>query len=184
MKCAKATAIASGVFLLAATATPALCDTIYDFNIIGNFATTVGTPVTGSGTFTVSDTSSTVLGFTGYQVESATFDNSPVTLSSYEGADNVLFPGGYGYGTPQGLTDGGGIAFETSGGEFINITSAGGGLYNEYVLSGNTFSEGVRGDFSVNVAATPLPATLALFAGGLGFVGFLARKTANHLSAV
>jgi len=38
--------------------------------------------------------------------------------------------------------------------------------------TGETFGP----NFEDNVAATPLPATLSLFAGGLGMVGFLARR--------
>jgi hypothetical protein len=177
MKHAKAVAAACGVFVLMAAATPALCDTIYDFTISGNWQTTVGTPVTGTGTFSVSNTPSTVFGFTGYAIDSVTFDGSPATLDpGYEGADNYLFLNGYGFGTPQGLTDGEGIAFETAGGQAINITYAGGGVYNEYALLGNTFSEGVRGDFSVSLAPTPLPAALPLFAGGLGMIGLVSRR--------
>jgi hypothetical protein len=37
---------------------------------------------------------------------------------------------------------------------------------------------------TTSVAATPLPATLPLFAGGLGFVGYLTRRKKSMASAL
>jgi hypothetical protein len=38
-------------------------------------------------------------------------------------------------------------------------------------------------DYSSSASATPLPATLPLFAGGLGFVGYLTRRKKRHAQA-
>ena len=43
----------------------------------------------------------------------------------------------------------------------------------------------ISGTFTeLNPSATPLPATLPLFAGGLGFVGFLAKRRKNAKQAL
>jgi hypothetical protein len=50
---------------------------------------------------------------------------------------------------------------------------------NSTVTPGNNYGEIAPGGFGVgtfSVSATPLPAALPLFASGLGFVGYLARR--------
>jgi len=50
----------------------------------------------------------------------------------------------------------------------------------EYIVTLGAAINNVGGSFNggidISAAATPLPATLPLFAGGLGFVGFLAKR--------
>jgi hypothetical protein len=70
-----------------------------------------------------------------------------------------------------------GISFAISNGDLINLFAEGpfeylffapGGGEDETVITFSATPEGAT--------ATPLPATLPLFAGGLGFVGYLAKR--------
>jgi hypothetical protein len=63
------------------------------------------------------------------------------------------------------------IHFATSPGSHSTYNSSTGTWYNP---EGDTSNLLIEADFAPT--ATPLPATLPLFAGGLGFVGYLARR--------
>ena len=84
------------------------------------------------------------------------------------------------------------INFATSTVSGIELTASpnySGNNYNDMNLSlyDDCGRDGVQETFTFNnVATTPLPATLPLLAGGLGFVGFLARRrkgSAEHALA-
>ncbi len=101
-------------------------------------------------------------------------------LSSYAGADNVL----YYPGTPQ-FVDFAGISFATLY-ENYNIYWNG---YTGILESSNNpvgYPNAVTIDFSVS--QTPLPAALPLFAGGLGAIGLLQprkkRKAAPSIATI
>jgi len=94
-------------------------------------------------------------------------------LSSYAAADNIL----YYPGVPQ-LVDFAGISFVTA---FEDYNIYWNGYYGILESSNNPvgYPNGVTIDFSVNeirsfdaIGPTPLPGALALFAGGLGLLGF------------
>lgn len=168
-----------GLLMLTATVMPASAATVtYDWTLTGPAASLGGVPFPGSGTITAT------IGADGDLVTAiaGTIDGSAITgLSSFEGADNLLFP------TGTTFLDTSGLSFDTAVGQDINIFS--------FFAEGSTPSGNAYGEISSNPAgfgvgtfelsATPLPAALPLFAGGLGVLVFLAwRKKRSELDGV
>ncbi len=53
------------------------------------------------------------------------------------------------------------------------------------VVFSNSFGDTITADGVADILSqTPLPATLPLFAGGLGFVGYLTRRKKRDLQAI
>lgn len=147
-----------------------------------------GVPSSGSGTITVTTGlgSDTVTAITG------TLGGETITglapIGTLFNNDNLLFPIGTTFKGPpvvSGTTsyvsasdlDTKGVAVTTALGTFD--------IFGAYVPNatdvtpGNNYDEFGPTGFGVGtfaLTATPLPATLPLFAGGLGFVGYLARR--------
>jgi hypothetical protein len=108
-----------------------------------------------------------------YNASSSPSTEAITKLSSYADADNIL----YYPGVPQ-LVDFGGLSFTTA---FEDYNIYWNGYYGILESSNNPvgYPNGVTIDFSVTEenlfdapALTPLPGALALFAGGLGLLGF------------
>jgi len=94
----------------------------------------------------------------------------PTLGSSYETPGNVLNTSGTGAGLVQ---------FEIQNALFSQ------GITVTYSNFSNNLGNGGGGDFDFLVmpVATPIGATLPLFAGGLGFVGYLTRRKKRALAA-
>jgi hypothetical protein len=145
---------------------------VFDWSLTGPATSLGGLPFPGSGTLTV-DTSMTVgngdkiTGITG------TIDGSAINgLSTFQSADNLFFINGT---SPLDLN---GLGFTTAQGQSVVIrsqfpegTPPTGNAYQELTSSPGGFGVG-----TFAATATPLPAALPLFAGGLGFVGYLTRR--------
>ena len=196
MMSSKGTALAIGSLLaLAAMEVPSMASTLtFDWTLTGPSPGSGGIPETGSGTLTVTTGtgSDAVTAFTG------TVGGNSVTLAAtgtLNGNDNLVFPVGTTFVGPPvvaGSTsyvsvsdlDSHGIAFTTSAGTFDifgfdepNTTPAPSPTNNNYA------EEGAAG-FGVGtfaLTATPLPAALPLFAGGLSLVGFLSRRRKRNV---
>jgi len=89
------------------------------------------------------------------------------------GADNILY---YGAASPPDQIDSSGIGFVLSG------ANPGLGLFYNFLGATDIFGacSGICDPFidagTFSASPTPVPAALPLFAGGLGFVGFLLRR--------
>lgn len=145
-----------------------------------SFATSTplfGGSVTGSGTFTTSDTAMTVGGQTAYAITgiTGTVNGSAITAPT----------GNYGnyFTTGPTFLDGTGVTFMTASGNkvtFFNQSSN--GIYRV-----NTFSPGSSSYVSVTtgaVAPVPEPKVWALLIGGFALVGAALRKRRPQLSAL
>jgi hypothetical protein len=71
-----------------------------------------------------------------------------------------------------------------SGGAVCGLLNAGFGLCDQGDISNLRPANGELNSGSLTPAATPIPATLPLFAGGLGFVGYLARCRKRNSQAL
>ena len=182
MKSALAFAVLSAICLVSAAS--ARADTVFDFSYSGDMG---GNAFSGSGTITATDNGNgtfTAVSGSGTSTEAGNLTLEPAgnynnTLAPTDvlSSDNILFPSG----TPQ--LDTTGIVFEGTSppldpnSVFVNIYQNGSGYtyFNNY----DSFPNGSTNDvtFSLNeVSATPLPATLPLFAAGLGLFGAFSRK--------
>jgi hypothetical protein len=139
-------------------------------DVISNFITvTVGTgtwsatndPITATFTFTVPTPS-------GSTTDSGTLTGGQVNGSNPDGTLSITWPS-----QP--------VEFDFANGTKLDVTIA--GLTESCTGGQNCLANGGPYDMSATfdvlngpVTATPLPATLPLFAGGLGFVGYLTRR--------
>jgi hypothetical protein len=160
---------------LGMTAAPAFAGTItpptYDFTIHGSY-TDAGPDPMYSGTLTVFDDSVTsvdiAIGFFGpfNNIESQMADGSnwELVLDNATSPVNTLY-----------------LIIHTTATLFAGETSTVGS--GSYVASdtGMHLTDEIRGTLT---AATPLPGALPLFAGGLGLVGFLARRRNRKVSTL
>lgn len=121
---------------------------------------TPGTPYDPSNFLTLSQPLLALFNYNIFPPGTATL---PTLGSSYETPGNVLNTSGTGAGLVQ---------FEIQNALFSK------GITVTYSDFSNNLGNGGGGDFDFLVmpVATPLPATLPLFAGGLGFVGYLTRR--------
>jgi hypothetical protein len=147
--------------------------TTYDWTLSGT--------VSGFGTITTNDALVSNAGSIGTDITGITGTIDNQTVSGLNGfGDNILYPsnlGTDGFGPLKGLLDALGLSFSLDG-SITNIFFAGTAGY-DFESFGNSdpaLSFARNESFSVSAAATPLPATLPLLAGGLGFVGYLARR--------
>jgi hypothetical protein len=95
-----------------------------------------------------------------------TLNNGDVFSSSDSGASNPSATFDDGVLIALGLSD------TNSAGGFQFQAPQSGALTYEF----HKFSPNLQADGTIALATTPLPAALPLFAGGLGIVGFLARR--------
>ena len=98
--------------------------------------------------------------------------------------DNIPYPSKF--GPLKGLLDALGLSFNLAG-STTNIFLAGtaGCDFESFGNSDPSLDFARNESFMIEAAATPIPATLPLFAGDLGFVGYLMRRrkpVGNRLS--
>jgi hypothetical protein len=170
--------------LMSLSLVAAHADTVYDFTISG-------TETNGSGTITVGAEETSGVPADGYVIGgvTGTINGESITgLANFGGSDDVIYlppnqPGGY------SIADNFGIALALSDGDinFSGYSSPSTYLINSSSSSSVTASScGIGGCSSVDsftltltpesVSATPLPAALPLFAGGLGMLGLFSRR--------
>jgi hypothetical protein len=134
----------------------------------------------GSGTFTTSDTPVQFLGQTTFEITNIT---GTVNGSAIVAPANANGYGAY-YTTGPSTLDGAGANFKTAAGTSVSF------FFQENLDSyrinlTSPFEDGlVSAAFTPAVSATPLPAALPLFAGGLGLVGFISRRRKSRVMAV
>jgi hypothetical protein len=134
----------------------------------------------GSGTFTTSDTPVQFLGQTTFEITSIT---GTVNGSAIVAPTSANGYGAY-YTTGPSSLDGTGANFKTAAGTSVSF------FFQEnldaYRINlTSPFEDGlVSATFTPAVSATPLPAALPLFAGGLGLVGFLSRRRKRSVMPV
>ncbi len=190
MQFRKTTALLGGVVLTAMGMAPARAATLtFDWTLTSPASPVQGgVPSPGSGTITVTTGlgSDTVTAITG------TLGGETITglapIGTLFNNDNLLFPIGTTFKGPPVVS--GTISYvsasdlDTKG---VAVTTALGtfDIFGAYVPNatdvtpGNNYDEFGPTGFGVGtfaLTATPLPATLPLFAGGLGFVGYLTRR--------
>jgi len=160
---------------------------VFDFSYSGNLQ---GNAISGSGTISATDNgdgSFTAISGSGTSTEagaltllaagSYTNNLAPTVVLT---SDNLLFPSA----TPT--LDSDGLVFQgsspplASNSVYINIFGNGAGYayfnnYDAFPNSNDYYAAGTN-DFQLAVSETPLPATLPLFASGLGVIGLLARR--------
>jgi PEP-CTERM motif len=153
---------------------------IYNFSFTPSQAL-LGGPVSGSGTFTTSDTATQVGGQTAFSILSIT--------GSVNGF-NILAPtNGAGYGnyftTGPSFLDGTGVTFFTSGSNNQNLVTffnqSSNGLYRVNTQSPGS-SEYVNAS-SAMVAGVPEPSTWAMMILGFLALGFMAYRKKQHVAA-
>jgi len=138
-----------------------------------------GTDVSGFGEITTGNIGSpfTVTGVTGtiFDSEIAPGPFTITTLSSYAGADNLL------YYPNQPFVDFGGLSFSTLTGGDFNLGLGGSGPFG-YLLNASSLNPGgfagVPGstDISLSVSQTPLPSTWTMLIAAFAGFGFLAYR--------
>jgi hypothetical protein len=197
MQFRKSTALLLGsVLSIVMAMAPASAATLtFDWTLTSTASAALGgVPSPGSGTITVStgigdDTVTAITGTLG----GATISGL-APIGTLFNNDNLLFPVGTTFTGPPVVSgthsyvsasnlDTKGVAVTTALGTFDifgafvpNATD---------VTPGNNYDEFGPTGFGVGtfaLTATPLPATLPLFAGGLGFVGYLTRRRNNRSS--
>ena len=158
-----------GGSLFAFAGVPASAAT-YDWTLTGTFS--------GSGTLTTNDVAIMNAGSTGETITgiSGTFNGSNITSIVPNGNDNILYPNNFGsdgFGPPKGALDALGLFFVVNGGD-INIFFAGSAGYD--VEGASILANSERFAVSLAVAASPLPSSWIMTAGGLVGLGFLAFR--------
>ena len=152
--------------------------TTWGWEVIGagaddGIGTISGSDSCGVGCFEITEATGEIAGDTITGV--STFANQ------FGAPDNYLFPSA----ADPSQIDTLGISFAVSGpllGTAVNIFHEAG--YNIDILDPQNGSGQVFGDFMITgVVATPLPAALPLFAGGLGMIGLLGRRKNLKLAA-
>ena len=136
-----------------------------------------GPTVSGSGTFTTSDTPMTVAGQTAYQVLSITGQVNNVAINAPTGSYGNYFT------TGPSFLDGTGTTFLLSnGGRVTFFNQSSNGLYRV-----NTFSPGSSNFVNATsspVAAVPEPTTWAMMLLGFAAIGFAMRRRPRPRLAV
>lgn len=187
MKSLKGAALIIAVFLpLAATVVPAGAATVtYDWTLTAPAASLGGFYFTGSGTITATTGTGgdTVTAITGTVTNGTNTD--PVTGLAIPGTfDNLLFPIGTTFTGPPVVTTGSYVSASDLDTKGLGFTIAAGTIvvFGGYapnstdVTPGNNYDQTSPDGFGVGtfaLTATPLPAALPLFAGGLSALGLL-----------
>jgi len=190
MNLAKAAALLiSGFVPLATAILPASAAAVtYDWTLASPAANLGGFNWTGSGTISVTtgSGSDTITAMTGTVTNGSITD--PITGLASPGAfDDLLFPIGTTFNGPPIVTSGSYVSASDLDTKGLGFTFAAGTIevFGAYapnsidVMPGNNYEEIGPGGFGVGtfaLTATPLPAALPLFAGGLGLLGPLARR--------
>jgi hypothetical protein len=168
---------------------PARADTVYDWTISGGSAQDGSGALAGSGTITLSSTPTINGTGTGYAVDGITgmFTSTDITGAitgtfTSGAVDNLVYPSdpggfilddfGLGITVMVSPTNSYQLEFGAANGDpgFYNETCCGGG---EPIYDYNDVTFGVTPE---TPSATPLPAALPLFAGGLGMLGAFSRR--------
>jgi len=169
----KLTSILAGAAVLSIAFAASAQAKVYDFSF-------TGTDVSGSGVITTADASATsaVTSITGavYDSDVGVGGFDITGLSSYAGADNLLYP------TAAPYVDFGGVSFTTNGGGDYNFGLGGSGplglILNSSVFNPGGYPVSAPGsvDISLNVAAVPEPATWAMMLMGFAGLGAAVRS--------
>jgi hypothetical protein len=196
MKCRKAAILVISALLpLAVAVLPASAATVtYDWTLTGPAASLGGFVWTGSGTVTVTTGSGddTITAITG-SVTNGTITDPITGLATSGGVDNLLFPIGTTFTGPPVVHSGSYVSASDLDTEGLGFTIAAGTIdvFGGYqpnstdVTAGNNYDETGPGGFGVGtfaLTATPLPAALPLFAGGLGMLGLFGRRRKSKAS--
>jgi hypothetical protein len=150
-----------------------------------------GSGVTASGVLTTSDLTGGVYDITGISVT-----RNGVTGTTLLPAAPEFFPDGQtsDYFTSDNILNAsapflnfGGFLYQTSDLKYYNVYYEGGVYYelsDSILIEDNGADLGTPITFAISeVSSTPLPTTLPLFAGGLGFVGYLTRRRKHAVAA-
>jgi hypothetical protein len=167
----------------------ARADTVYDWTISGGTAQDGSGALSGSGTITLSSTPTINSTGTGYAVDgiTGTFTSTDITGSvtgtfTSGAVDNLVYPSdpggfilddfGLGITVMVSPTNSYQLEFGAANGDpgFYNETCCGS---SEPIYDYNDVTFGVTAE---TVSATPLPAALPLFAGGLGILGMFSLR--------
>jgi hypothetical protein len=189
MKFRNAVTLVISALLPLAVALPAAAATVtYDWTLTGPAATLGGFVWTGSGTVTATtgSGSDTITAITG-TVTNGTVTDSITGLATPGTFDNLLFPIGTTFSGPPVVTSGSYLSASDLDTKGLGFTIAAGTIevFGGYapnstdVTPGNNYDEIGPGGFGVGtfaLTATPLPAALPLFAGGLGILALMARR--------
>jgi hypothetical protein len=196
MKFPKAAILVIGALLpLPAAILPASAATVtYDWTLTGPAASLGGFVWTGGGTVTVTTGSGgdTITGITG-TVTNGTITDPITGLATSGTIDNLLFPDGTTFTGPPVVTRGSYVSASDLDTNGLGFTIAAGTIdvFGGYqpnstdVTPGNNYDETGPGGFGVGtfaLTATPLPAALPLFAGGLGMLGLFGRRRKSNTS--
>jgi hypothetical protein len=196
MKLLKTALVIGALVPLAAIATPVAAATLtFDWTLSGPSPSLGGVPSPGSGTITVTTGtgSDMITGITG------DIGGDPITglapLGTLNGNDNLLFPVGTTFtGLPVTTSTSPYVSASDLDQHGFAVTTAAGtfDIFGAFVpnatdvTAGNDFDEIGATGFGVGtfaLTATPLPAALPLFAGGLGMVGLLSRRKKRQAAA-
>jgi hypothetical protein len=174
MKLARITLAIAGVIALSvssAHAASVLDLTITEeakYVISGNLVFTLGSE--SSGAYPITAVSGTISG--------AGFTEAVTGATCYYGSclggGNVLANNSGTYPVVNGF----GVSLTLADGSDINIVATSSPYYEVDAYSGSSESAIFQQPFTLTptISATPLPAALPMFAGGLGLVGFMARR--------
>jgi hypothetical protein len=160
----------------------------YEWSYVDTTGTDNASGILTTGVPAVGDSTQNPVGLTGgFLIDPLTFSGvyngiaitllSPGTCCADPANDNIIYPT-----SPQFL-DIAGLAFADANGDQFNLffDSMFANLYQILTTDGLFVSEG---DFTIRLVNSPLPATIPLFAGGLGLLGVLAlRKRRPKASA-
>ena len=174
---------------LAAAVAPASAATVtYDWTLTAPSASLGGFDFTGSGTITANTGtgSDTVMAITG-TITNGTITDPVTGLATPGGFDNLLFPIGTTFTGPPVVTTGSYISASDLDTKGLGFTTAAGTIvvFGGYapnstdVTPGNNYDQISPDGFGVGtfaLTATPLPAALPLFAGGLMALGLFGRR--------
>jgi hypothetical protein len=179
--------VVCGFLALIIARAPADAATVtYDWTLTSPAASLGGFHFTGNGTLTATTGtgSYTVTGITG-TVTDGTITEQITGLSTT--GDNLLFPIGTSFTGPP-ITSGSYVSasnLDTTKGLAFTIAAGTIDLFGFFapnatdVTPGNNYGQTSPDGFGVGtfaLTATPLPAALPMFAGGLGLVGYLTRR--------
>lgn len=178
-------AVVSTSFLSA----PARADTVYDWTISGGTAQNGSGALSGNGTITLSSTPTINSIGTGYAVDgiTGTFTSTDVTGSitgtfTSGAVDNLVYPSDPGGFILDDLGLGITVMVSPTNSYQLEFGAANGdpGFYNETCCGSSEpiydYNDVTFGVTPETLSATPVPAALPLFAGGLGMLGAFSRR--------
>jgi len=145
--------------------TPAHASTLtYDITLTQTGGTLITTPPAD---FTVMSSFTVAAPTTPFENETTSSFSFTIAGKTYTSTAAIQFST---VGPPPGINTFSGFS-ASSGGDTLSM--GGGGSFN---LSGTGISSTDVGTVTLALVATPLPTALPLFAGGLGFIGYLSKR--------